>query len=439
MNDDFDEKLREMAKRSNVKEPEELRNKIDITCENFKSKRFSNKSYATVAALFIAVVMAIGSYSSTYAKEIPFVKKVISYFTEKYDSINEGHEENSQSENIIVKSNGYNISIEDIYYDRVEMTIFYKIKSDKPLNREAKYLLESEFKGEIGVEVRWGNQEGEFIDDYTYGGMYQCYLSEINGEELSEVLKGRLKINGLRLDLEDNYEDISLQLESIPLILDSTRIKSEEIDINKIVYTADYSTEYIKATINPAGMDLDYKIGKEYIGDYDIGSCLWDSKKGYLKGEVNKGKYPSEIVTSHRYEIPSADGEVMIIPYRYSNRPFRDGEDNFKSINIEKETKFDLGEHGTMEIGNIEFKESETIMTIKTNGYISFDPFRIGIYDNEYNRYYPISVTNREIYGIMEMKADYVFKPMDSTKEYSFVYLEHEMLEVLEDQIIKIK
>ena len=134
MNDNFDEKLREMASKSNIKEPEELRNKIDITCENLKSKRWSNKKYATVAAIFIVVVMAIGSYSSTYAKEIPFVKNVISYFTEKYDSVNKGHEENSQSKNIIVKSNGYTISIEDIYYDRVEMTIFYKIKSDKPLN-----------------------------------------------------------------------------------------------------------------------------------------------------------------------------------------------------------------------------------------------------------------------------------------------------------------
>lgn len=439
MNNNFDEKLKVMAKRSNIKEPEELRNKIDITCENLKYKRFDYKKYTTVAAIFIIVVIAIGSYSATYAKEIPLLKKVISYFTEKYDSVNNGHEENSQSEDIIVESNGYTIAIEDIYYDRSEMTIFYKIKSDKHLNRESKYLLESEFEGEVDVEVRWGNQEGEFIDEYTYGGMYQCYISEINGEELSEVLKGKLKIKGLMLDLKDNYEEISLQLDSIPLVLDSTRIKSEEIDINKTVYTDDYSTEYIKATINPAGMDLDYKIEKEYIGDYDIGSGLWDSKKGYLKGEINKGKYPSEIVTSHRYELPSEDGEVMIIPYRYSNRPLRYMDDNFKSINIEKETKLDLGEHGTMEIGNIEFKENETVMTIKTNGYISFDPFKVGIYDNEYNRYYPIAVTNREIYGIMEMKADYVFKPMDNTKAYSFVYYEYEMLEVLEEQIIKIK
>ena len=103
--------------------------------------------------------------------------------------------------------------------------------------RDAKYLLESEFEGEVDVEVRWGNQEGEFIDEYTYGGMYQCYISEINGGELSEVLKGRLKINGLNLDLKDNYEEISLQLDSIPLVLDSTKIKSKEIDINKTAYT----------------------------------------------------------------------------------------------------------------------------------------------------------------------------------------------------------
>lgn len=439
MKDNFDEKLREMARNSSVKEPEKLKNKIETTCENLKSKRFNYKIYATVAAIFIAVVIAVGSYSPTYAKEAPFVKKVISYFTGKYDAVNKGHEENSQNENIIVESKGYTISIEDIYYDRAEMTIFYKIKSDKPLNREAKYLLESEFESEVDVEVRWGNQEGEFIDEYTYGGMYQSYISEINGKELSEVLEGRLKINGLGLQIEDNYEEILLQLDSIPLVLDSTRIKSEEININKTVYTNDYSTEYIKATINPAGMDLYYKIGREYIGDYDIGIGLWDSKKGYLKGEVNKGRYPSETVASNRYEIPSADGDVMIIPYRYSNRPYREREDRFRSINIEKEIKLDLGEHGTMEIENIEFKENETIMTVKTNGYISFDPFRVGIYDNEYNRYYPIAVTNREIYGIMEMKADYVFKPMDSTKEYSFVYYEYEMLEVLEEQIINLK
>ncbi|MGL5038079.1 MAG: DUF4179 domain-containing protein [Aeromonas sp.] len=438
MHDIFDEKLKRLARESNIKEPESIRINIKLICKNLNRTRFINKKYATVAAALILLVTIMGTYIPISANENPFIKNVISYFTEKYDAVNKGHEENSQNENIIVQSNGYTISIEDIYYDRVEMTIFYKIKSEKPLNRHSKYLLEleSEFGDKVDTEVRWENQEGEFIDEYTYGGMYQCYIAEINGDELPKTLSGRLKINGLMLDLKDTTEQISLQLNSIPLNLDSTRMKSKEIDINKQVYGDSNYIDYIKAVITPTGMDLNYKIENE---ESNIFTGLWDSKKGYLKGEINKGKYPSEKVTSYRYELPSDDGEVSIIPYRYSNSEIRNRNNNFKSMYIKEQVTLDLGSQGTLEIENIEFKENETIMTIKTTGYISFDPFRVGIYDSEYNRYYPIAVKNREVYGLMEMKADYIFNHMDNVKDYSFIYWEHEILELLKDQIIQIK
>lgn len=441
MNDNFDKKLREMAKKSNVIEPEELRKNIDITCKNLKNKYFDYKTYLAAASIFIAVVVTIGIYKPTYAEELTLVKKVISYFTGKYNSVNQGYKENSQSEDITLKSKGYSISIEDIYYDRVEMTIFYKIKSDKPLNISNKYLLNAKFKGEVDIEVQWGNEEGEFIDDFTYAGFCQLYMMEKNSGELPEVFNGILEINGLIVSLENKYEEIPLKLNSIPLVLDSKRNKGEEIEINKIVALDGDSTEYIKAKKLPTGITLDVIRGTDIFRDYIIEENLWDSKKGALsfKSRVYDDS-SGRVILSRRFENPSEDGEILIVPYIYSAGPYGDGGDRIRNHKFEEKSKLDLGQYGTMEIEKIEFRENETVMTIKTKGYISFEPFsNTTLCDNEKNFYQPISITNIEVYGFMEMKADYIFKPMNSEIEYMLSYYEEIRMEVLEDEIIKIR
>lgn len=442
MNDNFDEKLREMAKRSNIKESDELRNKIVETCESYEKKSFNYKKYIPVAAIFIVFVVTIGVYIPTYAKEAPLVKRIVNYFIDKYDDVNKGYKENLQNQNITVSSNGYTIEIEDVYYDKHEIIIFYKIKSDSEIDTENKYGLDAEVKGGGEYFLEREIHKGEFIDKYTYAGMYQCYMEENQTEELPEKINVVLNINGLALTLRDKYEEIPLEIEPIHLSLDSTKIKSEEIDIYKTVYSNGISREYVKASSLPTGINLDVIRGMDESGSSNnISEGLWDSKKGYLKCKNVVSDYSTgRLVNKFKYELPSEDGELMIVPYRFKDWTTETLEDVLREFKLQEYSKLDLGQYGSMEIEKIEFREHETLMTIKTKGYVSLDPFGImGLYDDDKNWYYPISVTNREVYSFMEMKADYIFKPMDKEKEYYFNYCEQVELEILEDEIIKIK
>lgn len=442
MNDNFDEKLREMAKKSNVKEPDELRNKITDTCESYEKKSFNYKKYVSVAAIFVAVVIAMGVYIPTYAKESPLVKRIVSYLIDKYDSVNYGYKENLQNQNVAVNSNGYTISIEDIYYDKTEMVIFYKIKSNKPLDTKKKYILDAEVEGEVEYFLGNETQDGEFIDKYTYGGMYQCYMEEENIEDLPEKINVILNINGLVLTSREEWDEISFEIEPIPLLLDSTKIKSEEIDIYETAYIEGASREYVKATNLSTGIDLDViRFMDEPYNGNNIGEGLWDSKKGYLHCKGMVYDYSTGgLVNKFKYELPSEDGELMIVPYKFKDWTTESVGDILREFELQEYSKLDLGQYGSMEIEKIEFGEYETVMTIKTKGYVSLDPFEVALlYDDEKKGCYPISVTNREVYSFMEMKADYTFKPMDRDKKYYFRYCEQTELEILEDQIIKIK
>ncbi|MGL5352503.1 MAG: DUF4179 domain-containing protein [Clostridium sp.] len=439
--DNFDEKLRVMAKKSNIKEPNELRKNIDITCEKLESKRFNYKKYASVAAIFVAAVIAIGFYTPTYAEEVPLVKKVIRYFKGKYDSVNKGHEENLKSEDITVKSNGYSISIEEIYYDRVEMTIFYKIISEQPLNKEAKYTLDAEFNGDIEVHIQYGSDEGEFIDENTYAGMAQYYLMEKNSGELPQIFNGYLNIKGLLLNIKNMCEGIDLEVKPIELSLDSNDIKREDIDINTVVEKDGESTKYIKATKTPTGIDLEVMRNVGNYEGYLLDEGLWDSKKGFLKarGRVYKDTEEGPVVT-FKYELPSENGELMIVPYIYSAGPSGDGSSELREVEFKENSILDLDKIGTMEIEKIEYGKDETIITVETKGSLSSNTFVLSqLYSSDIKWHQPISVRNIEVYGFMEMKADYVFKPMDSSMKYTLHYVEYKRHEIFEDEIIKIK
>ena len=51
----------------------------------------------------------------------------------------------------------------------------------------------------------------------------------------------------------------------------------------------------------------------------------------------------------------------------------------------------------------------------------------------------PTAVMNREVYGFLDMKADYVFEKMDSEKEYSLKLMEPSRIEVVEEEIINLR
>ena len=452
MNNDFDKKLREMAKQSNIKESEEVRDKIKIICNNLERKRSGYKKYLSAAAVFIGVFVLIGVYLPTYANDTPIVKKVIEYFNGKYNTVNEAYLENSYDEESIIKAEGYTVEIENLYYDRSQLSIFYKFRSEKPFDKNKKYSLVMEFKQDDEKSIILEPTTFEFIDDYTMMIMSSCNLLPENYKELPEVLNGELTVRDLSIwgDKEgiSDFEEVKIKFEPIEISLDSKDIEVMNKEIDKVVYLDGGYAKYIKSIISPTRINLELsRMGGDPFTDYIIEEHIWDSKKGALTELVDLGggyyNQDNEYVIIRTFESPSEEGEVVLVPYIFTSGPYGvggEGRATVKEYEFKEGENLDLGQYGTMEIEKIEYKENETIMTIKTTGIICFEPFiNAQLYDQDNKSCMPTAVMNREVYGFLDMKADYVFKKMDSGKEYSLKIIEPSRIEVVDEEIINLR
>lgn len=452
MNNDFDKELREMAKQSKVKESEELRDKIKITCNNLDCKKSGYKKHLSAAAVFIGVFVIVGVYLPTYANDTPIVKKVIEYFNGNNNAINEAYIENSYEEKNIIKAEGYTLEIESLYYDRSELSVFYKIRSEKPFDKNKEYDLAMEFKQDNEESILLRTTTFEFIDDYTMIIMASCTLASENYGELPEVLTGELTVGNLSiLDYKDetiDLESVEINSKSIEISLDSKGIEVINKEIDKVVYLDGGYAKYIKSIISPTRINLELsRMGGDFFTDYLIEEYIWDSKKGALKElyNIGGGYYNSdnEYIITREFESPSEEGDLLLVPYIFTSGPYGNGDEGratIKEYEFKEGETLDLGQYGTMEIEKIEYKENETIMTIKTTGLICFEPFlNTMLNDNDNKWYMPTAVINREVYGFLDMKADYVFEKMDSVKEYSLKVMEPNRIEIIEEEIINLR
>ena len=188
-------------------------------------------------------------------------------------------------------------------------------------------------------------------------------------------------------------------------------------------------------------------MGGDFFTDYLIEEYIWDSKKGALKElyNIGGGYYNSdnEYIITREFESPSEEGDLLLVPYIFTSGPYGNGDEGratIKEYEFKEGETLDLGQYGTMEIEKIEYKENETIMTIKTTGLICFEPFlNTMLNDNDNKLYMPTAVINREVYGFLDMKADYVFEKMDSVKEYSLKVMEPNRIEIIEEEIINLR
>lgn len=452
MNNDFDKKLREMAQQSKVKESEELRDKIKITCDNLEHKRRGYKKYLSAAAVFIGAFVVIGVYLPTYANDTPIVKKVIEFLNGKNNVVNETYIENSKEDKSVIKLDGYKINIENLYYDRNELSIFYKVKSEKPFDKSKKYDIAMELKKDDEIILQLGSPTFEFLDDYTMMVMATATLTTEDSMELPEILNVKLSIRDITIwdNTVGNYsfEMIEVNSDPIEISLDSREIEVLTKELNKEIYIDGGYAKYIKSIISPTRINLELsRMGGDPFTDYIIGEHIWDSKKGALTELFNLGggydNQGDEYVIVRTFEAPSEDGEVLLVPYIYTSGPYGiggEGRATLKEYKFKEGETLDLGQYGTMEIEKIEYKENETIMTIKTTGIICFEPFiNAQLYDQDNKWYMSTAVMNREVYGFLDMKADYVFEKMDSEKEYTLKLIEPSRIEVVEEEIINLR
>lgn len=427
-----------------------------------KSKRNSIKKQiikvgSIIAMLFISLLV-FGITFPTYAEDIPGFKYVIEFLNRNNEM--DVYEESSTPIMANIKMDGYDINIKSAYYDGMELVIFYNVIGEEKLDTDKKYWFDTEVDFNIEVEPDPNvdpqkkkdliNQKtcecvleyGEFINDNTFAGMVNIYITpgygnvpSYYGSHLPEVLSGKIDIT--KLYIGDNIEkSIKIEAEPIELSLDSRDTEIKEYAINRKVDFEENSQEFIKAREYPTGIFIE---DKRSIVDFGklMSYKVWDSNNGQLKA---LGFYETEDgASSIQYRLPSKDGDVYIIPYvDIHNVEFVLGErySNKHLIKMEK-SKYDLGVYGTFEILEINDEEDKTVMRVRATGWQT-DPYLILTGDKDEEYYDPIYEKDKKILGILDMEVTYVFNKLDKEKNY---YLETSKsnLVILKDQIIKIE
>lgn len=442
MDDNFDKKLREMAKNSTIKEPWDIRSFTKSVCEDNKKiynhKKSKYKMIIVAASVCIFLTISMGSFLNVNAKEISLINKVLKYFTQN-DKIDKGYEENTLEQNYSINGDKYNVNIEDIYFDGESLVLFYKIKSDEVLDKSNIYYLNTKLDINADIDAGGGLEEKEFIDDYTYAGMIRYGIYSNSSESWPEKLNGNITINSIDIYGEDDsLETITVNKEPLAINLDSKNVETKEIPINKSISYNGLISEVTKLIKSPTGITMETLHGETWNQDRGVyfQTYLWDSKKGLLKfkDKINDSS-DNGIIIREQYENPSQDGELSIVSFVTESGPIGNPDNQIINYNLAEGSQLDLDNLGKIVVDSISQKDNKTFITMRTTGYISVNYLQI---INGEERYSASEIINKEVYGELDMKATYVFPNLDIDKGVSISLYHPKLLEQLSNQTIKI-
>ncbi|WP_291653028.1 DUF4179 domain-containing protein [Clostridium sp.] len=440
MDDNFDKKLKEMAQKSSVKEPWDIK---ELARNAYKSANRTNKlakykKLVIAVSLLILFTTSFGIFINAYAQEIPIISKVLEYFT-KNNKIDTGYEGNTVTENYSASEDKYTVDIEDLYFDGAKLEFFYKIKSTEVLDKSNIYYLNTTLKVNADIDATGGLEKKEFIDDYTYYAMISYGINSNSSETWPEILDGTITINSIDIYNKSNYvETIQINKEPLKINLDSRNIRSKELLIGKSISYNVVESEITKLTKYPTGISMEILNNNtlnQGSGVYFL-TYLWDSKKGILdfKGKTNDTD-DNGIIIREEYENPSEDGELSIISFVSETGEIGNGEDRKVTYKLDEGIQLDLGNLGKIEVESIVNKDDKTIITMRTTGYISAD--NLPVINGDEN-YIASEITNKEVYGDLDMKASYIFPKLDKESGIYIRLYHPKLLELLDSQIIRV-
>lgn len=442
MNNDFDKELKEMASKSKIKEPDRLKEKVSLTFKNLKRKNKPfKKLIGTVAALVLCTLIFTISFP-TYAEDIPGIKQVMEFLNSRFEL--DGYSDSSKEVSYSIDLGEYKLNIDNVYYDGIDLSVFYNITSENKLDLESKYWFLAEIEADKGISYMYVLENGDFIDDNTYAGMITFNIQYHDGSNLPEIFKGTMDITQINIqntkaeNKDSETSSIEVVEKPLSLELDSRNIPTQEYKIGKEIASEDKTINIINGTKYPTGIYIDskYNAGNN---ESNLNYILWDSKKGRLE---NIGGYSKDIgLVSYKYELPSEDGDVYIVPHvDYTYVEYDYSESNQDVHLIENGKKYDFGSYGTIEIKSIENKDNKTFVTVQVTGYQAMNRFQL--VDKEVKEYYvPRYEENKKILGILDMEVTYVFNELDLNEDY---YIEAPKndgkydFKILTDKIIKL-
>ena len=185
------------------------------------------KMLGMAAAIMLVVILNI--VDPVLARNIPIIGSVFEYLQDNLDFSGKYNKYASTKE-LVVKSNGVTVEIQDAYCDGENLFVSYLIKSEKAFSdyTNEKYLkTQIDFDGYVWVEkdeeplkvddFGVSGLEGDFVDEYTFVGVDTIRLQ--NGEFPDEftygcqVFKWNLILNDGTERAIRGYWDLSIPVE----------------------------------------------------------------------------------------------------------------------------------------------------------------------------------------------------------------------------------
>ena len=401
-----------------------------------KTLKLTAKVSGLIAVLTISI-LTLGLCFPTYAQKVPILKTV---YERIFSPSNFGnYEDNSVPVMAKIKVGEYEVNIEKAYYNGMELTILYSVKSDRPISKEKGFSLETSITTDDNIVENAGLFYGEFTDENTFEVIQSLQFKAIDGGELPVIFNGNLKVTKLYTGQGDQ-EYIDINLEPIPLTLDSSTIAVKDYEINKQITSKNGSIEVLNAKEYETGIFLKFKYPEgQFVLFRDY--FLWDSNKGILE-EKTISPNKEESISLMQHNPPSEDGEVYLIPYQSDENLMGNGRRVL--LPLEK-CKFDFGSQGSLEILDVKDVLETTEITIRGTGNYAAYTFSLegegGIdYMNPINSddYHPIFKKDEKNLGVLDTEKTFVFKKLDRNKNY-YIYERLDNYEILYDKMIKIK
>lgn len=434
-NDDFNKELKEMAKDINIEVPENLRKSVLGTLDKLPEKHIKKKTnYKKVAGFILVGLISFNVVMPVYAESLPIIGPT-------FKSINgalgygEKYVDKAKDVDLSKTYDGVTMTINNIYYDGIELAIAYEVKSENGFEKKP-VIFPIIREGLKGVQYHNELHKGEFADDNTYVGLASYVfdvgelsdktnitflVNDIYGEWVGyfpEKFKFKLRLDAnnmgkttYNLNKEFNYGNGIYKIKDM-VVSPFNTIVSYTGKTNLIEYNDSLGNNLVNPeaelsfyAIDDKGMPLEFKVGAG-LGPYSDGDEVVDSSGYWRFNGLNANvKSVTIIPVINKYGVDQCDYESK------SN--------NFILNKIEKgeETNIKFNNGSEYIVKNIDFQENRTIVDIKLKKYID-DIKHIGVefWDEDHNE---IKVVETNFVGI---DNGYDFKLMlpklDSTKDY---------------------
>ena len=324
----FDKKVKAKLKEENRVIPEGVNRVFDNTLNNLENKKFNWKRTSGICAACICGVLIFGITMPAYATNIPIIGGIFEIFQ---SNVYENYDEYASELNITKESRGVKVTINNVVYDGLDLSIFYKVESETPI-KGIPSLHRAELKIN-GKKTSFGSGErGEFFNDKkTFIGMktYSVGGENMVPEELQDRhFGGKSEIpEEFILDININAisgikEDKDLRGKwdfQIPVSSEKVKGKVKEYDLNVDLGSIEEDTVVTKVITTPINTAIQWKTEGQ---ESDVGFYVFDHKGRFLEAKSGSGKgSPSEngeFLGHYNYqfkEVYSDSNAIVFIPY----------------------------------------------------------------------------------------------------------------------------